>query len=123
MADLKKILNNTKLIFILAILLVVACDDELAEINENCPLLAIDSLVADKTEVIIWEEVFITAYTQGENLRFAWSTNHGSMAGVDSSTVKYWGCPSCDGINTVLCQVSNEHGTVQDTIVITVHPN
>lgn len=82
--------------------------------------LAIDSLVATSTDIVIWERIFITAYARGENLTYKWSTNHGSMFGKDSVTVKYWACPSCVGINTVKCVVANEHGTVSDTITINV---
>ncbi|GAB4282343.1 MAG: hypothetical protein Kow0068_06960 [Marinilabiliales bacterium] len=85
--------------------------------------LAIDSLVATKTDIVVWEEIYITAYTKGENLNFSWSTNHGSMVGKDSSTVKYWACYSCIGLNTVKCEVSNEYGTVSDTIMINVSMN
>ena len=82
--------------------------------------LAIDSLVATKRNIIVWEEIYIKAYTRGKNLKFNWSANHGSMQSTDSSTVKYWGCPSCVGLNTVQCKVSNEYGTVSDTIMINV---
>jgi hypothetical protein len=82
--------------------------------------LAIDSLVASKTNVVVWEEIYITAYTRGSNLSYLWSTNHGSMLGQDSITVKYWACPTCLGSNTVKCEVSNEYGMVSDTITIHV---
>jgi hypothetical protein len=109
-------------VFLLLLLFVmISCEKETESFRENTPLLSIDSLVASKTNVEVWEEVFITAYTKGDNLSFAWSTNHGSMAGVDSATVKYWGCPSCTGNNTVLCTVTNIHGSVRDTIIITVN--
>jgi len=83
--------------------------------------LAIDSLVATKTDIKIWEEIYITAYTRGKNLTFKWSANHGSMSGKDSVTVKYWACPSCVGLNTIKCTVSNEYGSLYDTIMINVH--
>ena len=83
--------------------------------------LAIDSLVTTKRNIIVWEEIYIKAYTRGKNLKFNWSANHGSMEGKDSSMVKYWGCNSCIGLNTVQCKVSNEYGTVSDTIMINVY--
>jgi hypothetical protein len=83
--------------------------------------LAIDSLVATKTDIKAWEEINITAYTRGKHITFKWSANHGSMAGKDSSMVKYWACTSCIGLNTVKCTVSNEFGTLYDTIMINVH--
>ena len=83
--------------------------------------LAIDSLVAAKTDIKIWEKINIIAYTRGENLTFSWSANHGSMADKDSSTVTYWACPSCVGNNTIKCTVTNEYGSVSDTIMVNVH--
>lgn len=98
---------------------------EKEEINEPIPTanLAIDSLVATKTDILAYEEIDITAYTKGSNLNYLWTANHGSMIGVDSVTVKYWACYSCLGTNTVKCEVSNEYGTVSDTIQIVVTVN
>ena len=84
--------------------------------------LAIDSLVATKTNIITWEEIFITAYTRGNNIELKWSANHGSMLGTDASTVKYWACPSCTGLNTIECKASNEYGSISKTITINVSP-
>lgn len=83
--------------------------------------LAIDSLVATKANIKIYEQTFITAYTRGKNLKFHWSANHGTIETTDSSTVMYWACPSCLGLNTIECKVSNEFGTVSDTIMINVY--
>ena len=82
--------------------------------------LSIDSIVATKKSIIVWEEIYIKAYARGQNLKFQWSANHGSMLGADSIAVKYWGCYSCIGLNTIECKVSNEYGTVSDTIMINV---
>ncbi|MFH0894658.1 MAG: hypothetical protein V2A54_09500 [Bacteroidota bacterium] len=82
--------------------------------------LAIDSIRATKKLIPIWEEIFITVYTRGKNLTYNWSANHGSMSSADSVTIKYWACPTCVGLNTVECKVSNEYGTVSDTIMIRV---
>lgn len=83
--------------------------------------LAIDSLVATKTNIKIYEQTFITAYTRGENLKFQWNANHGTLESTDSLTVIYWACPSCLGLNTIECKVSNEFGTLTDTIMINVY--
>jgi len=83
--------------------------------------LAVDSIVTTKRTIIVWEEILITAYARGKNLSYQWSANHGSMAGKDSITVKYWGCNSCIGLNIVECKVTNEYGTVSDTIMIQVN--
>jgi len=88
-----------------------------ADPSEN---LALDSIVATKYNIVVWEEIYITAYARGQNLTYQWNTNHGSMVGLDSVTAKYWACYSCLGSNTVECSVSNEYGTISDTIVIHV---
>ena len=108
--------------FLFAVLFTCSCKHEpiypAATASDN---LAIDSLRATKKQIQIWEEIWITAYTRGSNLTFNWTANHGSMLGTDSVTVKYWACPSCVGLNTVECKVSNEYGTVSDTIMIRVN--
>jgi hypothetical protein len=84
--------------------------------------LALDSLVATKKHIVTWEEITVKAYTRGENLKFSWYTNHGSMVALDSATVLYWACPSCEGLNIIECKISNEFGSVSDTIMIQVDP-
>ncbi len=100
-----------------------SCKKEKANIEPDpSDNLAIDSIVATKTNIITWEEIFITAYTRGNNITLKWSANHGSMLGTDSSSVKYWACPSCTGTNTIECKASNEYGTISKTITINVSP-
>jgi len=118
-----KFFTKTFLSIIIILFVLGSCKKE-KEIIEPDPSdnLAIDSLVATKTNIITWEEIFITAYTRGNNITLKWSANHGSMLGTDSSTVKYWACPSCVGQNTIECKASNEYGSVSKTIMVTVNP-
>jgi len=110
-------------ILLIGLLMIGSCKKEETTIipvpTEN---LALDSLVASKKDIVIWENIQITAYARGKNLSFKWSTNHGSMIGRDSVTVIYYGCNSCVGLNTVECKVSNEYGIVSDTLMINVKP-
>jgi hypothetical protein len=85
--------------------------------------LALDSLVATKQHIVVWEEINVKAYARGENLKFEWYTNHGSMIALDSVTVLYWACPSCEGLNIIECTVSNEYGIISDTVMIQVDPD
>lgn len=85
--------------------------------------LALDSLVATKKHIITWEEIHVKAYARGENLKYEWYTNHGSMLPVDSITIVYWACPTCEGLNVIECTVSNEYGSISDTIMIQVDPD
>lgn len=84
--------------------------------------LSLDSIVATKTNIVVWEEIYITAFATGAEISYKWQTNHGSMVGIDSTTVLYWACPTCVGRNTVKCTISNNFGTISDTIIINVTP-
>ncbi|MBP6871467.1 MAG: hypothetical protein KBC43_05625 [Bacteroidales bacterium] len=85
--------------------------------------LALDSLVATKKHIVTWEEITVKAYARGQNLKFEWYTNHGSMVALDSVTVLYWACPTCEGLNVIECTVSNEFGSISDTVMIQVDPD
>lgn len=119
----KSIVLKFFIIFIFSASLFVSCKKEnntiIVDPTDN---LALDSIRATKKSIIVWEEIYITAYARGKNLTFNWKANHGSMSGKDSVTVKYWACPSCVGLNTIECKVSNEYGIVSDTIMIKVNP-
>lgn len=110
-------------VFLFATLLNFSCskDNSLPQVDPS-DNLAIDSIRATKTSIVVWEKIFVTAYTRGENLTFKWKSNHGSLVAKDTSTVKYWACPSCEGLNIIECEVSNAFGMVKDTIMIHVLP-
>ena len=121
---------TAKLRYIVLILLLVAgslllnrCDqDEETPKPEPTVNLALDSITTPKKHIEIFEEILVTAHARGKNLQYFWETNHGSMLGKDSVTVRYWGCPSCIGLNTIQCTVSNEFGSISDTIMVQVDP-
>jgi hypothetical protein len=108
---------------ILLVILLIACNkkDENPNVNPS-EKLALDSLVATKQHIVVWEEINVRSYARGENLKFEWYTNHGSMVALDSVTVLYWACPSCEGLNVIECTVSNEYGSISDTVMIQVDP-
>lgn len=103
--------------------LLLSCNKE-KEIPDTGPSdkLALDSLVATKKRILTWEELTVKAFARGENLKFEWYTNHGSMVAIDSSSVLYWACPTCEGLNVIECTVSNEYGSISDTVMIQVDP-
>lgn len=117
-----KVMSKLLFAFMIFIFVFSSCKKEHKK-EEPAPSdnLALDSIVTTKRTIVVWEEILITAYARGKNLSYQWSANHGSMVGTDSITVKYWGCNSCVGLNTVECKVSNEYGTVSDTIMIQVN--
>jgi hypothetical protein len=108
---------------LLLFILLLACnkEDDKPDVNPT-DKLALDSLVATKKHIVTWEEITVKAYARGENLKFEWYTNHGSMVALDSVTVKYWACPSCEGLNIIECTVSNDYGSISDTVMIQVDP-
>jgi hypothetical protein len=117
---LNQIVDNIKL-FLILVVAFISCSKESPTIQvDPSTNLSLDSIVPTKRNIITWEEIYITAYTKGKNISYNWSANHGSMLEEDSSTVTYWACPSCVGKNTIKCQISNEFGTISDTITITV---
>ncbi|HRY31583.1 MAG TPA: hypothetical protein P5531_01305 [Bacteroidales bacterium] len=82
--------------------------------------IKIDSIIPSARDLLVWQQCSITVYARGNDLEYNWKTDHGSMVGLDSVTVIYWGCPSCIGTNTVKCTVSNSTGSVSDTIMLHV---
>ena len=123
--NIKLVLINLNIMLLVGLLFIipVSCNKDVnTELSpvDSSSFLAIDSLVATKTNLIAWEKSYITAYTRGENIKYLWSTNHGSMFGEDSSTVIYWACFSCLGTNTVECRIENEYGFITDTLIINV---
>lgn len=106
---------------VLLLLLMNACGKHDDIIPENTTdAIRIDSMVATKRNLVVWEESYITVYATGTHLQYKWETDHGSMLGRDSTTVTYWACPSCLGHNTIKCIVSNESGYVSDTLMVHV---
>ncbi len=120
-----KLLNSLFLLLMAAgFLWLASCDQNEEEMPEPEPTinLALDSITTPKKHIVMFEEILVTAHARGENLQYFWETNHGSMLGKDSVTVRYWGCPSCIGLNTIQCTVSNEFGSISDTIMVQVDP-
>jgi len=109
---------------LLLVILIFACtkEDDKPDVNPT-DNLSLHSLVATKKHIVTWEEITVKAYARGENLKFEWYTNHGSMVAVDSVTVLYWACPSCEGLNIIECTVSNDYGSISDTVMIQVDPD
>jgi hypothetical protein len=94
-------------------------DDIVPENTTNT--IIIDSIIPTKRNLIVWEESYITVYARGNNLTYYWECDHGTVLGRDSTTVLYYACPSCLGDNTVKCTVTDEYGSVSDTVMVHVH--
>lgn len=94
-------------------LLLCSCQKEYVDNTEDRPTDKIDyiSLTASKDSAKMFEPVIITAIAEGENLKFKWQKNKGSMVLEERNVAKFWGCPTCLNWVTVSCTVSNEFGS------------
>lgn len=118
MRNIKEYMRLLTMCFIAAIL-ISACKKHDDIVPENTTdAIKIDSLIPSKRNLIVWEECYITVYAKGVDLKYKWEADHGSILGKDSTTVTYWACPSCLGTNTIKCVVSNESGSVSDTVMV-----
>lgn len=117
----KRLIIRFALLFVVLVLAMPSCkkkDD--SPPPDPSDQLALDSLVASKKVVETWEVITIRAYTRGENITFHWAANHGTLVTNDSVAAEYWACSTCVGLNTIECTVTNEYGSISDTIMINV---
>lgn len=69
-SKLRTLLISIFTLFIFSFCWISCEDDNPLNWVEPSDLLAIDSLVASKTSVGLWEQVSISAYTRGEGISF-----------------------------------------------------
>jgi hypothetical protein len=119
--NLKKIVGLISVIVCISILFISCKKEKDPQPPDPSDNLALDSIVASKKVIETVEEITITAYARGRNLSYQWEANHGTLISADSVTVGYWACYSCAGLNTIECTVSNEYGSISDTIMIRVY--
>ncbi|PKP03444.1 MAG: hypothetical protein CVU11_08110 [Bacteroidetes bacterium HGW-Bacteroidetes-6] len=101
-------------------LFVASCKKDEPVVVDPSDNLAIDSLVPTSRDIVVWEQISIKVYSRGQGLNYNWNTNHGTLVGAGADTVGYWACPTCVGLNVIECELSNEYGTVSDTVMIRV---
>lgn len=79
-----------------------------------------NSLKAEKTGIVIGEEVTITADATGDNLTYNWQASAGTIVG-EGKQVSYGStCTSCKGDNTISCTVSDGKTSETKSIVISI---
>ncbi len=107
------------LILFSGISFISSCNKDKNFIPENSTdQIKIDSISVSKRNLVVWEESTLKIYARGTFLNFKWEADHGSILHKDSTSVLYWACPSCLGTNTIKCIVSNDLGSVSDTVKI-----
>ncbi len=104
---------------LLACGMMVSCNkhDDLVP-DQTSNTIIIDSIVPSKRNLVVWEECYVSVYARGNNLSYKWEADHGSMLGTGLTTATYWACPSCLGTNTIKCTISDENGSVSDTLML-----
>jgi hypothetical protein len=109
-------------ISLLVLILAGACNkhDDLVP-DQTSNTIFIDSIIPSKRNLVVWEECIVTVYARGTNLSYKWEADHGSMLGTGLTTATYWACPSCLGTNTIKCTVTDENGSVSDTLMLHIN--
>lgn len=99
--------------------LLFSCEKKTDEIKDTTDQIHIDSIVSTSYIVKAWDTVFVRCYASGEELKYAWECDHGTING-SGHYVKYAAGECCVGLNTILCTVSNSTGSVHGSVKIEV---
>ncbi len=108
------------LLFVLSVLLFVSCDEDSPN-EENKVELKISSLYAKRHTFGYDDFVDITAYTEGENLKYSWSCNVGSYAPGDVDSEIRWVAPKFVTDATVKLNLSDGNSELEKSIDINVY--
>lgn len=92
--------------------LAASCQKNYVDEIQDRPTDKIDyiSLTASQDSAKMFEPIIIKAVAEGENLKYKWQKNKGTLVLENDSTAKFWGCPTCLNWVTISCTVSNEYG-------------
>lgn len=109
---------------VLSSILFISCQKEYFDENLDKPTDQINyiSLTASQDSAKMFEPIIITASAEGENLKYRWQKNKGSLVLESKNVAKFWGCPTCLNWVTVSCTVSNEYGSETKEIKVFVKP-
>jgi len=115
------------LLFIPILILIAGCSKK--EDNNPDPGVTttqpkIESLTADKTEILYGGEVpaIITCVATGGNIEYIWDVDLGDIFPLndEGSQVRFTGSECCLGNKYIKCTAQNDKGSVTDTIVINI---
>lgn len=77
------------------------------------------SLTASQDTAKMFEPITITAIAEGDNLRYKWQRNKGSMVVTKKQNiVEFWGCPTCINTAVISCTVFNNEGSVTKEVEV-----
>lgn len=119
---MKQIIQTTIIVIMSSFFM--SCQKEYFDETTDSPTDKINyiSLIASQDSAKMYEPVIITATAQGENLKYKWQKNKGSLVLESGNIAKFWGCPTCLNWVTVSCTVSNAHGSETKEVKIFIKP-
>ena len=118
--NLQKFFRLTFTVIILsAFVSLVSCEKEKDQPTDSGSI-KIQSLTAADTVLKAWlDTTNIDVVATGENLRYEWSCNHGTLHG-SGIQVTYMAGECCLGLNTITCRVFNDSSSVSKDIYIRI---
>lgn len=92
---------------------------EILEVIKEPEIISIQS---DNTDIIVGQTTDIVCNALGGHLNYLWEADCGDIVLnlKDSTKISYTGSAACKGNRTIKCTVSNEKGTIKDSININV---
>jgi len=101
-----------------------SCKENTPVNNTTTTVPKIISLTADKPEILFGgaDPTTITCQATGGDLAYKWEVDLGDIfpLNTDGSMIRFTGSPCCIGKKYIKCTVSNDKGSVKDTIIITI---
>jgi hypothetical protein len=118
--NLQKFFRLTFTVIILSALVsLVSCEKEKDQPTDSGSI-KIQSLTSADTVLKAWlDTTNIDVVATGENLRYEWSCNHGTLHG-SGIKVTYMAGECCVGLNTITCRVFNDSSSVSKDIYIRI---
>jgi len=98
--------------------------DEAPNPNVDTFTPVIESLTSNKHQIMSGgsDPAILTCVAQGGNLEYLWEVDLGDIFPLNSegSQVQFTGSECCVGEKILKCTVSNDKGSVMDTIIINI---
>ncbi|MFH1160823.1 MAG: hypothetical protein V1733_07735 [bacterium] len=93
--------------------------------NENTTFPEFISLTADKDSIKVGgtEPAILTCMAQGGNIQYVWEVDLGDIFPLteDGSVVRFTGAECCLGQKYIKCTISNDKGSIMDTVIVTIY--
>jgi len=112
------------LFFLLVAVAITGCkkDPENGNPDDSTTYPQILKLTADKYEIMVGGEdpAILTCEASGGNLGYTWEVDLGDIFALNQtgSQVRFTGSECCVGDKLIKCTVSNDRGSVTDTIIV-----